>query len=197
MLKITLATIALALVAGCFNEPTPAYKTVKDGQRLYFSDKGLHNLATLDGLTPEVDYLNLDRNNLTNITPIAEMSGLKWLRLNDNKLDSLPDLSKLVSLKRIYLKNNKFASVPEELRNLPSLTDIELSGNPIAEIPQWLSEKQGLLHLSFSHTKLTKLPQNLEAWKSLRSLQLIGLDELSLEEMHRIRKALPKTAVVY
>ena len=197
MLKITLATIALALVAGCFDEPTPAYKTVKENQRLYLSDKALADLSGLNGLTPDVDYLNLDRNNLTNVTPIAGMTSLKWLRLNDNKLADLPDLSALVSLKRIYLKNNKFTSVPEELKNLPNLTDIELSGNPIAEIPQWLAEKDGLLHLSLSHTKITKLPEDIKAWESLRSLQLVGIEGISLDEMQRIRKALPKTAIVY
>jgi hypothetical protein len=41
-----------------------------------------------------------------------------------------------------------------------------------------------------------KLPENLEAWKSLQSLQLGELD-ISSEEMARIRKALPKTAIVF
>ena len=43
---------------------------------------------------------------------------------------------------------------------------------------------------------VTKLPENLDAWKSLQSLQLGDLS-ISPEEMARIRKALPNVAIVF
>ena len=42
--KATLLAAALA-VAGCFDEPEPAYKTVPPGARVYLSDKGLKDLS--------------------------------------------------------------------------------------------------------------------------------------------------------
>ena len=191
------AAVLLCLAAaGCFDEPTPAYKTVPEGARVYLQDQGLKDLSSCqDALRPDVvDYLNLDRNALTNVDPVATLSGLKWLRLNDNRLSALPDLKELVNLRRIYLKNNRFTAVPETLKDLPSLTDVELSGNPIAEVPAWLAAKKGLKNLSFNGTRLTKLPDDLSAWATLQSLQLGDLN-LSAAEMARIRAALPKVAI--
>ena len=179
--------------SGCFDEPEPAYKSVPAENRVYLSDKGL---KTLPEINAKADYLNLDRNELTNVNAVATLTELKWLRLNDNKLAALPDLKGLVNLRRIYLRNNKFAAVPETLKGLPALTDIDLSGNPVKEVPQWLVEKKGLKNLSFSRTQVSKLPENLEAWKSLQCLQLGDLN-IPAAEMARIRSALPNVAIVF
>lgn len=181
-------------VAGCFNEPEPAYKTVPAENRIWKNDQSLKEVPT--GLNVNADYLNLDRNQITNAANVAALTKLKWLRLNSNQLNALPDLKALTLLRRIYLKNNRFATVPETLKDLPALTDIDLSANPITEIPEWLAKKQGLENLSFSRTMIKKLPSDISAWKSLKILQLGDLG-LSREEMKRIREALPKTAVVY
>ena len=196
-LECAAAVLCLA-VAGCFDEPTPAHKVVPEGARVYLQDKGMKDLSSCrDALRPDVvDYLNLDRNQLTNIDAVASLSGLKWLRLNDNQLSALPDLSALKGLRRIYLKNNKFTQVPATLEGLTELTDIDLSWNDIAEIPGWLAKREGLVNLSFTHTKIKQLPEDLGAWRSLKSLQLADL-ELNPAEMARIRKALPDTAIVF
>ena len=185
--------LALCAATGCFNEPEPAYKSVPAENRVYLSDKGL---KTVPEVNAKADYLNLDRNQLEKADGVEKLTELKWLRLNDNKLAALPDLKGLVNLRRIYLRNNKFAAVRETLKDLPALTDIDLSGNPVKEVPQWLAEKKGLKNLSFSRTQVSKLPENLEAWKSLQCLQLGDLN-ISAAEMARIRKALPKTAIVF
>ena len=99
-MRIVLPALAAAFfAAGCFNEPEPAYKTVPAGARVYMQDKGLTAAPELDAKT--VDYVNLDRNALTNVDSIARLEGLKWLRLNDNRLFELPDLKALVKLRRI------------------------------------------------------------------------------------------------
>ena len=183
----------ILLLSGCFNEPEPAYKSVPAENRVYLKDMGLKAVPQVNAAA---DYLNLDRNALTNVAPVASLANLKWLRLNDNQLAALPDLKALSKLRRIYLKNNKFAAVPETLKDLPSLTDVDLSGNPIREVPQWLAEKRGLKNLSFSRTQLVKLPDDLSAWRSLQSLQLGDL-AIPAAEMARIRAALPTTSIVF
>ncbi len=189
--------LALGALSGCFNEPEPAYKSVPPEARVYWSERGLGDTSGLDqSKAAIVDYLNLDRNQLTNVAEVAAFVELKWLRLNDNRLTQLPDLKGLVKLRRIYLKNNRLGAVPETLKDLPALTDIELSGNPIREIPAWLAAKSGLKCLAFNRTQLQRLPEDLSAWRSLQVLQLGDLN-LSAEEMARIRKALPDVAIVF
>ena len=198
MPKAALPVLAAIFAAGCFHEPVPAYKTVPEGARVYFSNHKLKDLSveSTKWNPAVVDYLNLDRNELTNVSEVARFAELKWLRLNYNRLAELPDLRPLTKLRRIYLRANRFAEVPATLADLPALTDVELSHNPISEVPEWLAKKPGLKNLSFSHTKITKLPEDLSAWETLQSLQLGGL-AISAEEMARIRKALPKVAIVF
>ena len=133
--------VALLVFAGCFDEPEPAYKTVPEGARVYLKDMGLADLKGQSFDASKIDYLNLDRNALTNVDEVASLTGLKWLRLNSNQLSALPSLGELKSLRRIYLRDNKFGEVPETLKDLPALTDIDLSGNPVSEIPEWLAKK--------------------------------------------------------
>ena len=195
--KFLASGVFVALVAGCFEEPQSAAKTVPPEARIYLSEKGLKDLhSTTFASAAIMDYLNLDRNQLTNVNEVATLKGLKWLRLNYNRLEALPNLGELKDLRRIYLKGNHFSVVPEGLKDLPSLTDVDLSLNPIKEVPEWLAKKEGLENLSFTRTQITSLPSDLTAWKSLRSLQLGDL-RLSAAEMARIRAALPNTAIVF
>lgn len=214
----------ILLLSGCFKEPRPAYESVPAETQVYLKNRGL-TVLTADALMkdgvvyvggPEAQptnlasqvstldpasltYLNLDYNELTNVDALVSFTGLKWLRLNNNRLESLPDLSGLASLRRLYLRDNALASVPEFLRpeNLPELDTLDLSGNPIASVPDWLAQRKGLKHLSLSDTAVTALPKDLSAWKSLKSLQLGGLRLGSIDELKRIRAALPDTAVVF
>ena len=189
-----LAGVALcAALAGCFNEPEPAYRTVRPEDRVYLQDR---DLETLPPVVATADYLNLDRNRLTSVEGVEKLVALKWLRLNGNKLSSLPDLSPLVNLRRLYLRDNRFTAVPETIKDLPALTDLELSGNPIREVPEWLAQKKGLKNIALNRTGIVKLPADLSSWKTLQSLQLGDLN-LSREEMTRIRAALPDVAIVF
>ena len=219
MRKLLPVLAALLCAAGCFNEPEPAYKTVAPETQVYLKGAGLGELTTdallakgqvfviqngmtnlasrVDALDPAtLTYLNLDRNQLTNVDALVSFTGLKWLRLNENRLTKLPDLGALKSLRRVYLRGNRLTEVPETLKSIPSLTDIELSENPISEVPDWLAKREGLKCLSFNATKLSKLPEDLSAWRSLQQLQL-GELKLEIEEMRRIRAALPNVRIVF
>ena len=218
-LSAVCTTAVLALLAGCFEEPVPAFETADPATRIYLSDGKLARLTkeavyadgavyiegagktNLSAVAAKLDflavvYLNLDRNALTNVDELADFRGLKWLRLNGNALDSLPDLSVLANLKRIYLADNRFSSVPETLKRLPSLLDVDLSGNPIESLPEWFTTIKGLESVSLSRTKLTRLPDDLSSWRSLNSLEL-GETGIGEDEMKRIRAALPTTRVVF
>lgn len=211
-----LAALAAGLLAGCFDEPAKADGAVAPQSRIYMKRAGattldaaqlLRNGVDADGRplagrfqaldAKTVEYLNLDRNALTNIDAIAAFTSLKWLRLNANKLETLPDMSGLKSLERIYLADNKFKEVPATLEKLEKLESIDLSGNPVAAVPEWLARRKGLKHLSFDHTSITRLPDDISAWKSLKSLKLGELRGMDEAEMRRIRRALPGVRIAF
>ena len=212
---VCVAAAAAGILSGCFDEPVKADGRVPPESRIYMKDgkaevfsaglllrrgvdaNGERLAGRFRNIDPaKVEYLNLDRNSLTNIDEIAAFKSLRWLRLNDNKLESVPDLSHLARLEKIYLAGNRLREVPPFLEALPELEMIDMSGNPVAEIPEWLARKSGLRHLDLSRTALRSLPADLGAWKSLRSLKLgdLRLDE---SEMRRIRSALPGVRIVF
>ena len=224
MNRIALSIIGFSFfifLAGCFDEPVPAYKTVAPETRVYLKERGLETLtvgAVLEnglafvqdaGYTnlsalvsgefdpKSLEYLNLDRNALKNVDELARFTSLKWLRLNGNALESLPDISGMKDLRRLYLSGNAMKSVPETVKDLPSLTDLDLSGNPIESVPDWLAKKPGLQHLSLSRTRVSSLPADISAWKSLKSLQLGELNGFGKAEMERVRASLPDTTIVF
>lgn len=195
------AALCGLFLSGCFNEPESAYRTVREEARVYLQDKGLKDLkgvADAFKAGDEIDYVNLDRNDLI-VFPeeLLALKGLKWLRLNCNHLTTLPDeVAGLTNLRRLYLTQNQFSEVPEALMRLPALTDVILAKNPISVVPDALAKKTGLEFVDLSFTNISHLPADLSAWKSLKALTLGGLN-FTAEEMARIRKALPDTAVVF
>ena len=79
------AAVLLCLAAaGCFDEPTPAYKTVPEGARVYLHDQGLNDLSSCkDALRPDiVDYLNKYPKAKVNVTGYAD-AGTGNDRIND------------------------------------------------------------------------------------------------------------------
>lgn len=176
---------------------TPAL-LMRDG-KVFLENGSWTNLSSVvEKFEPSmIEYLNLDRNAFTNVDCLAVFTSLKWLRLNGNLLESLPDLHNARNLKRIYLAGNRFKEFPGGLEDAKRLTDIDISGNPVSEIPGWLARREGLEHLSLNGTRIKKLPDDLRPWRSLKSLQLGDITEMSAEERRRVRAELPGTAVVF
>jgi Leucine-rich repeat (LRR) protein len=182
------------------------YKTIPSAvfkltnlKQLYFAYNELETLPSDMANLKELEYLNLDGNRLVTLGEnLAPLTNIRWLRLNGNRLKDLPQsISAMASLQRIYLKNNRMKEVPECLKGMQLLEDISLDGNvAITEIPDWVVELPSLHNLSFSGCGIKKLPDDIGGFKKLKSLNLSACP-ISVEEMARIREALPKVAIVF
>jgi len=112
------------------------------------------------GLTfKNLEFLNLSRNELTNIDDIhfREMTFLKKLDLSRNKLVTLPnDIIKLPQLTILYVQNNKLNKFPDNMRELRSLNTIDASVNDFVSIGDQLENIPNLEDLNLKDCKLLK-----------------------------------------
>jgi Leucine-rich repeat (LRR) protein len=91
-----------------------------------------------DGTIPyNVTELNLERNLITDISPLAELTHLRALVLRDNQISDLTPLSNLTNLGKnhgwLILSNNQITSL-EGLENLTNLGTLNLQGNQITDV---------------------------------------------------------------
>lgn len=90
-------------------------------------------LYVRSGKINNVDYINLDSLNLTEIPNLVlKLDQIQKLSLDNNNIAVLPpNIDNLKNLKFLSLLNNKIESLPECFKNLSKLDELILFGNPI------------------------------------------------------------------
>ena len=132
--------------------------------RLDASNRGIVDLAGLEAAS-EIVGLNLDGNEITDISPLAELrlgmltladnmvvdwaplaglTELRFLALDGNSLLELPPLPP--ALRHLYLANNSVSDVAA-LVDLGEIRELDISGNSITS----LTPLSGMEHLRYLH----------------------------------------------
>ena len=86
--------------------------------------------------------LHLHENQISDISPLQNLTSLTWLRLWVNQITDISPLQNLTSLTELHLGNNQISDI-SPLENLTSLTRLELEKNQISDISP-LVENSGL-----------------------------------------------------
>jgi Leucine-rich repeat (LRR) protein len=86
-------------------------------RRLELEHNNLTDISALHGLSSLVE-LNLDNNLVSDLTPLASLHKLEILGLYNNEVESLHGLEALTSLRILYLSNNR-------IRDLSPLTGLK------------------------------------------------------------------------
>ncbi len=115
-------------------------------------------------------YLNLNNNQLTDISGLKELKGLEILDLSNNQLDDISGLKELKGLERLYLRNNQLTDI-SGLKELKNLWSLDLSNNQLTDI--------GIL----------------KELKKLMSLHLNN-NPISIEQIEALKKAKPTCHIV-
>jgi len=127
------------LMAGCAEES--AEDRIRKAKVIGSTELVLSSWGIID-LTPlaELTYLDLDNNNLTDLTPLAGLTELTVLRLGGNQITDVTPLEGLTNLTKLFIYDNKVAELAPlaELKNLETLW---LDGNPIPEDGKEMLEK--------------------------------------------------------
>ena len=74
-----------------------------------------------------------DNRNLTDISPLASLTGLRYIDLNGCKVSDITPLMNLEQLTSLKLRGNRILDV-SSLRHLVNLEELEIEDNPITGI---------------------------------------------------------------
>ena len=95
---------------------------------------GIEVLAKISNAKERGDgELILRDNNITDLTPLAELTKLEYLSLSENQLTDLTPLAKLTKLETLDLSRNQLIDLTP-LARLTNLTSLNLMGNQLIDI---------------------------------------------------------------
>lgn len=136
---------------------------------LRLSNNRIHDLGPLSGLKNLTD-LSVGRNKITDskLIALAGLTNLERLNLDDNQISDVTALASLRKLSRLQIRNNQIADI-SPLSRLTNMTSLWLSGDKIADLGP-LAGLAKLEHVSFSHSPLRNISA-LAALKNLTSLE--------------------------
>ncbi len=123
-------------------------------QSLDLHRNDIADLSPLAGLTA-LTYLHLSDNAIFDVTPLANLTSLWWLGLDDNAIADVSPLAGLTALTQLTLDNNDIADV-SPLADMTALTALRLGGNDIADVSP-LSGLTSLTYLSLGGNGIADL----------------------------------------
>ena len=91
-----------------------------------------HDIQLLKGLEHAVNLrgLIIDRSEVSDLAPLAELENLQALKLNHNRITDISPLSGLVNLQRLGLQDNQIVDI-SPLAGLIGLQDLRLTRNKV------------------------------------------------------------------
>ena len=154
---------------------------------------------------PNLEVLILDRNTITDFSPLQDARALRQLSAADNhlqtssgtgelvqlthlnlmgnSLERIADLDALTHLERLNLSNNRIQRI-DHLNAQGGLTGLYLSYNQIAKLEN-LDHLQKLWHLYIASNRITKI-ENLGNLKSLKELDLGSNQIAKIENLEKL-----------
>jgi Leucine-rich repeat (LRR) protein len=101
--------------------------TVQTLHTLVCSGKGVKSLQGIEKL-PALKNVNLSHNEVSDISPLAEASGLEVLYATNNSITSIDALIRLSNLRAVSLRSNQLSDAGA-FYNLPELKKLYVQGN--------------------------------------------------------------------
>ncbi|MFC2146554.1 COR domain-containing protein [Acidobacteriota bacterium] len=136
---------------------------------LNLMDIELSNISPLKELT-QLTALDLGDNKITDISPLKELTQLTTLDLGDNQITDISPLKELTQLKVLLLDRNQITDI-SPLKELTQLTMLDLSNNQITDISP-LKELTQLTPLYLVDNQIT----DISTLKELKQLKELCLD---------------------
>ena len=164
---------------------------------------GIVDLTGLE-LAANLEYLQLDGNNVEDLSPLADLSKLGILRLRDNAVSDLAPLADLPALWRLEVAGNLVSDL-SPLADLPVLRNLDVSSNPVLDFMPLaqLSSLRFLIAVELGIADLAILSRlvelvglwvsnnpvaDLSALRQLTQLQSLYLDGTNVTDLSPLRQ---------
>jgi len=122
-------------------------------QRLHLHHYQLKTIPLTLGHLKRLQYIDLDHNQLTNISVLGQCHQLRVLYLSCNQLTDISTLGQLKKLQILYLNYNQLTNI-SVLGQCQQLKILDLSHNQLTDISV-LGQCQRLKYLNLSYNQLT------------------------------------------
>ena len=143
---------------------------------LFLNGEDIHVLSDCINELQDLEDLDLDNNQLSELPDDLNLPNLKVIFLISNKFTSYPSaLKQHNKIEEIIFYNNQITELPADAFKYNSnLKALSLSGNPLGHVPSCLMHCTGLTWLGIDKCNLTSVPE----WfgKKLKNLDTLYLD---------------------
>ncbi|MEG4817523.1 DUF6745 domain-containing protein [Microcoleus sp. K5-D4] len=128
---------------------------------------GTSDINEANRILSSKSYLNLDRNQISDITPLQFLTGLTYLSLGYNQISDITPLQFLTGLTYLWLENNLISDITP-LQSCAGLTHLNLENNLISDLTP-LQSCPGLMKVRVSFTPELKalMKTSRQKWETL------------------------------
>ena len=123
-LNITNSSVSAAAIATQYTSRFPNLKF------LSLSGNNISDVSALSGL-PQLNSLSLNDNNISDISTLSELTELNTLNLINNNISDVSALSGLTKLEWLRLRGNNISDI-STLSELPQLAELDVRGSPLS-----------------------------------------------------------------
>ncbi|MCC6511521.1 MAG: leucine-rich repeat domain-containing protein [Pirellulaceae bacterium] len=145
-------------------------------QEIDLENNEITDLTPMAGLKL-VQSLTLTKNKIESIAPLAELERLQYLELSGNAVSDLTPLTKMTNMRSLYLSNNKIAKI-EVVKGLKKVWSLYLDGNPVEDLTP-VGELKWLDRLDVRGCNVEKL----DFLKPLTELKYVMLAENKITDL--------------
>ena len=155
--------------------------------RVSLQDQGitsevLAQMISTEEIPANVTHLDLIKNEITDISPLKNLTNLTVLSLGINQVNDLAPLSNLTSLRLLSLSNNNISDI-SPLSNLTGLRELYLTDNRINDISSLRSlSNLEVLHIFANH----EISSDISALSSLTNLRELSISGVRINDFSPI-----------
>jgi internalin A len=130
---------------------------------------------------PDLDSVNLLKNNIYDLSGLSELTNLIFLDLGFNNISDISELSKLRNLTGLYLDTNEINDI-SSLGAILDLTSLQISNNNLSDI-SILGELKKLSYLKLDKNKI----KDISALAELSEMRNLILSDNEIESVSAIK----------